>query len=143
MWIEIVVPGKPITSNHQSRITVFKASAKAYKGRMYKSAAAKAYQGLVFRLSYEQAQRMEWEQPYYAAVEVCAINIRGDVDGILKLILDGCQGAFYSNDSRIKSLRVELSKRLGEEPHVVIRARALTWSECKTKGLSVPVKYRA
>lgn len=142
--ITVKIPGKPITANMQARLTAVKVTGSAgisYRGRMYKSNESRAYQSLVYNLAYEEAALTGWKQPFYAVVHLRYYNIRADVDGVPKLILDGLQGVLYPNDSRIKRFLVEPFKDDGGE-RCEVDVSWMTWAECKSKGLTCPVKYR-
>lgn len=143
--IEIEIPGKPLTGNMQSRMTVMRmaqgSANHVYRARMYKTSAAASYQAMVYGLAFEAAANESWIMPFYAVVELDYYNIRADVDGIPKLVLDGLQGAFYANDSRIKQLLVRAYKDLAGQ-RIIVRVRGMTWAEAKSRGLSVPVKQR-
>jgi Holliday junction resolvase RusA-like endonuclease len=100
--IEIVVPGSPVSVNQTYAVA-------SRGGRFYKRAVANTFQERIRSLAFAQAQRDGWllrfkRIPIY--VLIVARNIRHDIDGPVKLVLDALQGVLYENDSQIQELHV-------------------------------------
>ena len=121
---------EPPSANHY-----WEAIARYRKGKwvagVYTTPAAKDYQALAYNSCLAQipGAKPTFEKGTWVGLSVLWVRseLRRDMDGILKVLLDVLQGAIYENDRQVHKLQVsEVLDREETHPHVLVRVYPLT-----------------
>jgi len=121
---------EPPSANHYWEARALYRNGK-WIAQVYTTPAAKEYQALAHNSCLAQipGDKPTFDKSTWVGVSVLWVRseLRRDMDGILKVLLDVLQGAIYANDRQVHRLQVmEVLDREETHPHVLVRVYRLT-----------------